>query len=353
VLNLIFCKIVKKLLIISLFISVCSFGQEIYSTQVKNSFSAGEAAFQSGEMNLAKKQFNAALAANPNVHEALTNLAIINYLEGDFSAGIDHASKAIAISPKNINAHFYLGRCYFKLQDYTSAAKSFEEAKSLGLNTTDLYNLIGWTSYSLNKMDESVSAFDKAITLDEGNVDAYKGRSKANAAQGNYDAAANDLNTLLKINPDDQKIYLNIAELYYASGKVDEGDALIEERLGVADATEKVNLLIVQGNHHFDKQELELAKALFDKAYALDDKNGMVMVNQSAVLIAQNKYAEAVVKIDEALAVDAEIKEAYFNRGIANEMLRNVEEACNDWETAFILGSQQAEKYLNSAICNE
>ena len=49
----------------------------------------------------------------------------------------------------------------------------------------------------------------------------------------------------------------------------------------------------------------------------------------------------------------AEMMEAYFNRGIANEMLRNVEDACSDWEQAFILGSEKAEEYLNSPTCNE
>ena len=45
--------------------------------------------------------------------------------------------------------------------------------------------------------------------------------------------------------------------------------------------------------------------------------------------------------------------EAFYNRGIANEMLRNVEAACADWEEAFILGSEKAEKFLNSPTCNE
>jgi hypothetical protein len=34
-------------------------------------------------------------------------------------------------------------------------------------------------------------------------------------------------------------------------------------------------------------------------------------------------------------------------------MLRNVQDACSDWEQAFILGSEIAEEYLNSATCNE
>jgi hypothetical protein len=34
-------------------------------------------------------------------------------------------------------------------------------------------------------------------------------------------------------------------------------------------------------------------------------------------------------------------------------MIRDEEGACSDWEVAFSLGSVEAEKYLNSAVCNQ
>ena len=43
--------------------------------------------------------------------------------------------------------------------------------------------------------------------------------------------------------------------------------------------------------------------------------------------------------------------EAFFNRGIAKEMLKDLEGACADWEDAFFLGSENAEKYVNSPAC--
>jgi len=44
--------------------------------------------------------------------------------------------------------------------------------------------------------------------------------------------------------------------------------------------------------------------------------------------------------------------EAFFNRGIAKEMLKDLDGACADWHDAFMLGSENAEKYVNSPACS-
>jgi hypothetical protein len=54
---------------------------------------------------------------------------------------------------------------------------------------------------------------------------------------------------------------------------------------------------------------------------------------------------------DKALTLNPEYMEAFFNRGVAKEMLKDLKGACADWEDAFFLGSENAEKYINSPAC--
>ena len=70
-------------------------------------------------------------------------------------------------------------------------------------------------------------------------------------------------------------------------------------------------------------------------------------------MIDLEKYETAIDKCDAAIVLNPNQMEAYFNRGIANEMIRDVEQACSDWQKAFVLGSQKAIQYLNGPVCNE
>ena len=64
-------------------------------------------------------------------------------------------------------------------------------------------------------------------------------------------------------------------------------------------------------------------------------------------------YVAAIEKCDTAININPNLMEAYFNRGIAKEMTRDLEGACLDWQRAFVLGSQRAIEYLNGSVCNE
>ena len=79
----------------------------------------------------------------------------------------------------------------------------------------------------------------------------------------------------------------------------------------------------------------------------------MVLANQGAVAIHQENFQIAWEKCSAALDIDGENMADDVNRGIANERRRKTADACLDWEQAFILGSEEAEEYLNSPICSE
>jgi Flp pilus assembly protein TadD len=92
---------------------------------------------------------------------------------------------------------------------------------------------------------------------------------------------------------------------------------------------------------------------MFNKAYVLDNKNTVTLINQSVIMIKKGDYENAVKKCSTVIEIDGTQPEAYFNRGIAYEMLKKTDEACSDWEEAFIMGSTQAEEFINSPTCNE
>ena len=120
-----------------------------------------------------------------------------------------------------------------------------------------------------------------------------------------------------------------------------------------ANESEKVDLLLLKGNYYRGNGQLKKAKEYYDQAYQMENTNALILTSQAVILIDLEDYESAITKCNASIALDPNQMEAYYNRGIANEMVRNVDDACNDWERAFILGSQKAIEHLNGPVCNE
>ena len=178
----------------------------------------------------------------------------------------------------------------------------------------------------------------------EGNV--YYGFGEYEKAMASYEKA-------LELDPENVYVYSNMANSYLALNKTDKALEYIDKGISVSKGKEKVSFLILKGNYFHSIEELDNAEKAYNDAFSIDNNNPNILVNQAGVLIDREDYQSALEKCNLAIERNAELMEAYFNRGIANEMLRNVEDACSDWEQAFILGSEKAEKFLNSSTCNE
>ena len=66
---------------------------------------------------------------------------------------------------------------------------------------------------------------------------------------------------------------------------------------------------------------------------------------------ATNYDEKAKKDAEKAISLDKNFADAYVNRGMAKEMLRDLEGACEDWHKAKELGSELGKSY-NSANCS-
>ena len=62
-------------------------------------------------------------------------------------------------------------------------------------------------------------------------------------------------------------------------------------------------------------------------------------------------YENVVVFSTKAIELDENLGAAFYNRAIANEMLRKELEACQDWDKAADLGIRVAEGYYTTNSC--
>ena len=101
-----------------------------------------------------------------------------------------------------------------------------------------------------------------------------------------------------------------------------------------------------------DKGNYTDAQSDFEKAIAIKGDYAPALSNLSGVYFAKKDYKKAMEYADKAIAADPNYAAAYVNRGMAKEMLRMMESACEDWKKANELGSKEGKTYYSGNCSN-
>jgi len=164
-----------------------------------------------------------------------------------------------------------------------------------------------------------------------------------------YEGAIQDYKTAAKHDPNLSFAYNNLGSVYRIKKDFVSADRWYTEAL-----KKKKDYHIAYNNRgtaRFEAGNYDDALLDFRRALELKPDYAFAYNNQASVYIIQEKWKEAVSACDKALQLEPEYMEAFFNRGIAKEMLHDLDGACSDWEDAFALGSDNADRYVNGPIC--
>ena len=165
-----------------------------------------------------------------------------------------------------------------------------------------------------DKIEESLSAYDKAINLKPDYAEAYAARGTMKSLLDRRESAVDDYNEAIRLKPD-------FAEIYNNRGF--ERTRLGQYELAIDDCNEAIRL-----------------KPDFAHAY---DSRGTA--KQSL-----GQHESAVDDYNEAIRLKPDYTEAYYNRGNVHVNLRNIEGAKADFQIALELAKQQGEKELIDQI---
>ena len=117
---------------------------------------------------------------------------------------------------------------------------SFEEVlfKAIKLaekhkNIPFIYNLIGMTQIRLNKFNDSIISFKKAISLDETYIEAYNNLGTTLINLGNFRGAIKELNKAIKIKSNYVNAYNNLGSAYLDLGEYENALNIFDKLLRI------------------------------------------------------------------------------------------------------------------------
>jgi tetratricopeptide (TPR) repeat protein len=117
---------------------------------------------KTGDRAAAKKHYEDALAADPNLEEAAVNLVAINIEDKKWDDAVTLAKKILAKNAKNAPMHVNLAVALAGKDDKAGATKSFEDAIKLEPNKSDFYITYAQYQTLWGKRDEALATLKKA-----------------------------------------------------------------------------------------------------------------------------------------------------------------------------------------------
>ena len=252
-----------------------------------------------GEIEYAKKLYQAVLQAFPNNKRAQQGLAALNipkqpkdtqsppqdainqliqlYNQGHLATVVERAQTLTEQYPEAFIIWNILGAANKGLGRVQAASAAFKKVTELNPAYADGFNNLGASLQDEGKLEEAIVSYNKALSLKPDYVDAYYNMGNALKVQGKLEEAIASFNKALSLKPD-------YADAYYNMG----------------------NALKVQG-------KLEKAIVSYNKALSLKPDYAGAYNNMGNALKDQGKLEEAIVSYNKALSIKSDYAEAIYN----------------------------------------
>lgn len=233
---------------------------------------------------------------------------------------IDKLNYEILGLPNDNTKKYELAKVYFELDNFEKCCEILSKIGEKQGFTSKMYFLLGCSLAKLEKMDEAIDYFNKALeNVDDKEKNIYEivlERGKAYLEREKYYDAVDDFKKALEINKFDDELLYNLAETYRQMGKAKDCVSLVNEAIKINPS----NWLYysTRGLAYYELNDYEAAK-----------NDHTVVVNY--------KYSFAY---------------AWYRKGYCHLRLGEFEEAIESFRTAIDWNDEMhVDVYFNLAYC--
>ena len=198
--------------------------------------------------------------------------------------------------------------------DYSSAITAFEKAVRIDPENASLWNYLCNTQILSGEYRAAIKACDQALRFSSKYVIALGNRADAWTYLGDYDKAMVDISRAIALNPT------------YIFGYQLRG---------------WINIYKENGDRVQSARD-------FQTTLELSPNNSSAMTGHGIVQMDLKDAFGAIRWFDKAISVSPKYAYAYRSRGIAKELMGDMQGACSDWRQAKTYGNKQVEAWIKA-----
>jgi type IV pilus assembly protein PilF len=158
-----------------------------------------------------------------------TDLASAYYSRGSMGVALEELRIAVGADPSYATAHGMFGLVYMELRENQLAEQSFERALKLSPNDPDINHNFGWFLCQTKRESASIKYFLQAIRnpLYPTPYRSYSAAGQCLLKTNNLKDAEELFQRALKLEPDDPTSLLQMGQIRYRQGNMDEARKLV------------------------------------------------------------------------------------------------------------------------------
>ncbi len=220
------------------------------------------------------------------------------------------------------------GNCLAGLGRLDEAHTCLERAVTLAPDNSYNWSNLAEIQFMRKKYTEALRGFDKALGIDAKCVNALFGKGRTLANMGREPEAEGVARRLKAVaGPEDAGKVASLEMLLSlppeqpgapAAARSEEEDAEVEE------FTQALGTLLdlhAQGDAYYEEGEFEKALRCYKQAYEANSDFHVLLVNQAACLNSLGRHEEALGLLEQAVARDAGLGEAWYTRSRSLDLL--------------------------------
>ncbi len=221
-----------------------------------------------------------ALEIAPRDPAALLLRARINQQAGDTEAALADLERVLDRDPNAPAALELRGLLAAEREDYPAAIRDFRRLAARDPNDAAVLGQLAMLYLADDQPREAIRRFTRALEIDEDNFGCLRGRSDAEITIGDHDAAIEDLERAVALEPDDTGVLNNLAWLLATSpeDEIRDGKRAIElaERACDLTAWEEAHIISTLAAAHAEAGDFERAREYSRQAVETGSPEGEV-----------------------------------------------------------------------------
>lgn len=221
-----------------------------------------------GNSQAALAAYSNAVKSDPNNLLALNNRATLNIILGQLDAAKADIEKLRSLAPHSLLANYSQALLSFKQGRFSAARDSLQAVFQIAPDHLPSLLLSGAVNYSMGAYEQAASQLSKVLERAPGNVFA---RKLLAATQGKLGLDRQALATLQPLRPEQSS---------------------------------DTQLLLIAADIYSRTKEYAKAKALLERAAAIDPKNTAILTDLGANLLASGDTERALVSLESAASLD-------------------------------------------------
>ena len=290
---------------------------------------------QTGSFDKAAELYRQIISRDANNSYALHYLGLIEAVRGNHQHAKSLLERSLWIEPQNAQYSENYATVLSQIGDHTSALDVSMRALDVTPGTPGLLYISAISLFKLERLQESLTQFEKLLAIAPGHVAAINERGSVLAEMKNYEAALASFEKAQALQPQYAEVYVNIGNVRGACKSYE--DALVAYDRALSLKPVLFNAWLGRGNVLTELKRCNEAVFAYDRALTLKPDLIGAWLGRGNVSCDLRHYDQALTAYDKALSIEANVAEGYLGRGNAYYGLWRYDEALEAYDQAAAL----------------